>query len=76
MSSPAPSTPTRRGFRGADALLYLSAAVSYIVLSTQHLWLLDWVLGPAWCVLWVWGLPALGRALRGQPVRPVRTPKQ
>jgi hypothetical protein len=76
MSDRPTPTPSRRGFRGSEVLLYLTAALSYIALSTKHLWLLDWVIGPAWCVLWVWGIPALARALRGLPVRPVRTPKE
>ena len=74
MSAPPSSTSSRRGFKGVDALLYLGAAVSYIVFATQHLWLLNWVVGPLWCVAWVWGLPALGRLIRGQPVRPRRDP--
>jgi hypothetical protein len=29
------------------------AAVSYIVLSIWHKWLLNWILGPVWLVGWV-----------------------
>jgi hypothetical protein len=71
MDAPPPTTPSRRSSR-VDFLLYLGAAVSYIVLATQHLWLLNWVVGPLWCVAWVWGLPALARLVRGEPVRPRR----
>jgi hypothetical protein len=72
VSTPSPSTSSPRASSRIDALLYLGAAVSYIVLSTYHLWLLDWVIGPLWCVAWVWGMPALVRLVRGQPVRPRR----
>jgi hypothetical protein len=72
MSASPPSTSAPRASRGVDALLYLGAAVSYIVLATQFLWLLNWVVGPLWCVAWVWGIPALVRVVRGQPVRPRR----
>jgi hypothetical protein len=71
MSSRPSSSSTTRS-RRVDALLYLGAAISYIWCATYHLWLLDWIVGPAWCVAWVWGIPALGRLLRGQPVRPRR----
>jgi hypothetical protein len=67
-SSSTSTTPSRR----VDALLYLGAAISYIWASTYHLWLLDWIIGPVWCVAWVWGIPALWRLVRGQPVRPRR----
>jgi hypothetical protein len=55
-----------------DFLLYLGAAVSYISLSIYFKWLLDWIVGPAWLVAWVWGLPALWRLAHHQPVRPQR----
>jgi hypothetical protein len=55
--------------------LYASAAVTYITLSIYNKWLLDWIVGPSWCVLWVWGIPALWRLLHHQPVRPQRGPR-
>lgn len=72
MSTPPSTSRSRRVSNPLDALLYLGAAVSYIWMSVYHLWLLDWIVGPAWCVAWVWGFPALWRAVRRQPVRPRR----
>jgi hypothetical protein len=57
-----------------DVFLYAAAAISYIGLSMYHKWLLDWIVGPLWLVAWVWGLPAIVRLVRGQPVRPQRGP--
>jgi hypothetical protein len=57
-----------------DVLLYVSAAVSYISLSIYNKWLLDWIIGPIWLVAWVWGLPAIVKLIRRQPVRPQRNP--
>jgi len=73
MSEPA-RTPSRGPSRKVDVVLYLSAAVSYIGLSIYNKWLLDWIVGPAWLVAWVWGVPALVRFIRHQPVRPQRGP--
>jgi hypothetical protein len=61
-----PPHPPRR----SDAILYTAAAISYIGLSIYNKWLLDWIVGPLWLVAWVWGLPALGRLVRRQPVFP------
>jgi hypothetical protein len=58
-----------------DVLLYAGAAVSYIGLSVYFKWLLDWIVGPVWLVAWVWGIPALVRLVRHQPVRPPRGPR-
>jgi hypothetical protein len=55
-----------------DVLLYVSAAVTYVSLAIYNKWLLNWVLGPLWLVAWVWGLPALWKLIRRQPVRPQR----
>jgi len=55
-----------------DFLLYAGAAISYIGLSIYNKWLLDWIVGPAWLVAWVWGLPALCNLVRRRPVRPRR----
>jgi len=74
---PAPITATPRspGPRNyVDFFLYLSAAVSYISLSIYNKWLLDWIIGPLWLVAWVWGLPAIVKLIRRQPVRPQRNP--
>ena len=71
---PMPRNPTPRNY--VDFLLYLSAAVSYISVSIYNKWLLDWVIGPLWLVAWVWGLPAIVKLIRRQPVRPQRNPIQ
>jgi hypothetical protein len=57
-----------------DVLLYVTAAVTYISLSIYNKWLLDWIVGPLWLVAWVWGLPAIVKVIRRQPVRPRRNP--
>ena len=58
-----------------DVLLYAGAAVSYIGLAVYNKFLLDWIVGPAWLVAWVWGIPAIVRFARRQPVRPPRGPR-
>ena len=65
-TSPEPSTPSKY----VDFFLYASAAVTYVSLSIYNKWLLDWIVGPFWLVAWVWGLPALVRLVRRQPIRP------
>jgi hypothetical protein len=57
-----------------DVILYLSAAVTYIVLSLQQKFFLNWIVGPFWLLLWVWGIPAFVRLCRRQPVFPRRGP--
>jgi hypothetical protein len=59
-----------------DALLYVSAAVSYVAVAVNNLWLLNWIIGPLWCVGWVWGIPAFVRLVRREPVRPRREPRE
>ncbi|HEY5171499.1 MAG TPA: hypothetical protein VIK54_07210 [Acidimicrobiia bacterium] len=68
-----PST-SGRSAKYVDFLLYASAAVTYITLSIYNKWLLDWIVGPFWLVAWVWGLPALVKLVRRQPIRPRRGP--
>ena len=72
LPTPTPRNPSPRNY--VDFLLYLSAAVSYISLSIYNKWLLDWIIGPLWLVAWVWGLPAIVKLIRRQPVRPQRNP--
>jgi hypothetical protein len=67
---PAPGTPSKY----VDFFLYASAAVTYITLSIYNKWLLDWIVGPLWLFAWVWGLPALVKLVRRQPIRPRRGP--
>ncbi|HWQ00597.1 MAG TPA: hypothetical protein VN449_00640 [Gaiellaceae bacterium] len=48
-----------------ERLLYVGAGVSYIsigVFVTEFA--LSWVVGFAWLLLWVWGVPALVERLR------------
>jgi hypothetical protein len=71
-SEPSSPSPSPRNY--VDFFLYLSAAVSYISLSIYNKWLLDWIVGPLWLVAWVWGLPAIVKLIRRQPVRPQRNP--
>ena len=73
---PAPGTPSKpeTPSKYVDFLLYAAAAVSYITLSIYNKWLLDWIVGPFWLVAWVWGLPALVKLVRRQPIRPQRGP--
>jgi len=32
------------------------------------------IVGPFWLVAWVWGLPAIVKLIRRQPIKPVRGP--
>jgi hypothetical protein len=64
--------PSNGPSKYVDALLYASAAVTYVTLAIYNKWLLNWILGPLWLVAWVWGLPALWKLVRRQPVRPPR----
>jgi hypothetical protein len=75
MSEPSPAPPAEGApSKYVDFLLYASAAVTYISLSIYNKWLLDWIVGPFWLVAWVWGLPALVKLVRRQPIRPRRGP--
>jgi hypothetical protein len=65
-----PWVPSKR----VEFILYASAAISYVWLAIYNKWLLDWIVGPFWLVAWVWGLPALVRLARRQPVKPRRGP--
>jgi hypothetical protein len=72
--SSTPSTdPSTNPSKWVDAFLYASAAVTYVSLAIYNKWLLNWVIGPLWLVAWVWGLPALWKLVRRQPVRPAHT---
>jgi len=81
-ASSAPGSPSNSGIatkpgqpsKLVDFLLYAGAAISYIALAIYNKWLLDWIVGPFWLVAWVWGLPALVKLVRRQPVRPRRGP--
>jgi hypothetical protein len=71
-----PGTPSEAGnpSKYVDLLLYVTAAASYIPLAIYNKWLLDWIVGPFWLVAWVWGLPALVKLVRRQPIKPRRGP--
>ncbi len=77
MSEPSPEasgTPESPTQKYIDFFLYFTAAVTYIALSIYNKWLLDWIVGPFWLVAWVWGLPALVKLVRRQPIKPRRGP--
>lgn len=57
-----------------DFFLYFTAAATYIPLSIYNKWLLDWIVGPFWLLAWVWGLPAIVKLIRRQPIKPRRGP--
>ena len=76
MSEPSRPAPAESGTpsKYIDIFLYASAAITYVGLSIYNKWLLDWIVGPFWLVAWVWGLPALVKLVRRQPIRPRRNP--
>ena len=48
-----------------ERLLYGCAAVSYVAIGVFVTeFALSWIVGFAWLLLWVWGLPSLARRLR------------
>jgi hypothetical protein len=48
-----------------EPALYAGAAVSYITIGVFVTeFVLSWVVGFAWLLLWVWGVPAFVRRLR------------
>ncbi len=71
-STPSPSSPTNPS-KYVDVLLYSAAAITYVSLAIYNKWMLNWVLGPLWLVAWVWGLPAIWKLFRHQPIRPPHT---
>jgi hypothetical protein len=44
----------------------LLAAVTYVALSIWHKWLLNWIIGPLWLVVWVSVGPWVLDRLRGR----------
>jgi hypothetical protein len=57
-----------------DVILYATAAVTYIALSLWNKFFLNWIVGPLWLLIWVWGIPAFVRLCKRQPVFPQRGP--
>ena len=45
--------------RRFELALYVIAGVSYVVLGVFNKWLLNWIIGPAWLVAWIWVAPTL-----------------
>jgi hypothetical protein len=45
---------------------YLAAAVTYIVVSIWHKFLLNWFVGPLWLVVWIVVGPAIWDRFRGR----------
>jgi hypothetical protein len=48
----------------SELLLYLSAGATYVGLAMFHKFLLNWIIGPVWLVLWVWLVPVLIDSVR------------
>jgi hypothetical protein len=49
----------------SERLLYAGAALSYVSIGVfVPQFALSWIVGIAWLLLWVWGLPALWQRLR------------
>jgi hypothetical protein len=74
MSDPSSPEPPGTPSKYVDFWLYATAAGSYIPLAIYNKWLLDWIVGPFWLVAWVWGLPAVVKLVRRQPIKPRRGP--
>ena len=66
-----PTDPTWYSRRW-ELALYLSAGITYIGLGMFHKFLLNWIIGPLWLVLWVWLVPVLIEGVRrvGSPREP------
>jgi len=45
--------------RRFELVLYLLAGASYVGLGIFNKWLLNWVIGPIWLVVWIWLVPGL-----------------
>jgi hypothetical protein len=60
--------------RHIEGIVYVLAGATYIPIAIEQKFLLDWIVGPAWLLVFVWVLlpplqrvadRALGRAARG-----------
>ena len=47
------------------AVVYAVAAVSYTLLGLNFKWLLNWIVGPLWPVVFMWWGPVLVRRVTG-----------
>jgi hypothetical protein len=56
--------------RHPEALLYLGAAVTYVVAGIWQKALLNWIVGPLWLVAFVELVPRLGHAIGARRRRP------
>ncbi|MGK2948736.1 MAG: hypothetical protein ACSLFP_09190 [Acidimicrobiales bacterium] len=45
--------------RRLELALYVVAGATYVGLGIFHKFLLNWVIGPVWLVVWVWAVPAI-----------------
>lgn len=50
-----PSWYTRR----FELALYVVSGVTYVGFGIFNKWLLNWIIGPAWLVVWIWAVPAI-----------------
>jgi hypothetical protein len=49
---------------GLELGLYLLAGITYVGFGMFHKFVLNWIIGPAWLIVWVWLAPAAIEALR------------
>lgn len=53
--------------RRVELVLYVLAGATYVLLGIFHKFLLNWVIGPIWLVVWIWAVPALIDRARRNP---------
>ena len=39
--------------------LYVVAGITYVIVGMFNKWMLNWVLGPIWLIVWVWIVPGI-----------------
>jgi hypothetical protein len=62
----APADEPRWVFRHVEGVVYILAAVTYIAASLVWKGLLNWIVGPAWLLVWVGcSMPLIRRSRAG-----------